>query len=602
MRRATLGMVSPAQLNSRISMGNGGARNGTKMARTQSLLGPKQQQAPGGAAPRGSGRPSLSRRSSSMYGKSNQTQVETRPIGDRAFQQDCIRSIVNYLIIHGYKNPVSQKVLQMPSSKDAVSIVQFLILQVDQNWEFKKTEEDVPLFFKRLGYPVQISRSALYAAGSPVSWPSLLAALSWLTNLLMTMEPSQGGGQGSPFDTQRSNLFTEYINTCYHHFLKGEDDECQALDEGYAKNVKEENEKFVGELEKYQAESNEAQERVRKLRSEPSPLAALEAQQSDYKDDIGKFNMVISNFLSHKEAVEKKREEKRQELATKKEEAINMTKENEVLRERIAAQQINAADIDKMLKEKEILQVNLQSVSGRKQELEKTAWDHEINSSKKLRDLETVASQFNESCERLGLSYKEESQGHYQIELKLQPWADTPGDMLGGNVKTVIKPALIEIMEKSKKVLTEEINPEALNLQEQLFKREISAREKLSQIANAAVLNKTLDKKLEAQYKARDGTMDVTANSAELEAKLIKEERTLRSEDEEVEQELREREARFEATVKVCNEEIKSEGKTGEQILDIILSTKERTQLNFKRVEDAAAQSIEVFRDLLSTA
>ncbi|CAM6097908.1 unnamed protein product [Calypogeia fissa] len=601
MRRSTLASVSPAQLNSR-GVGNGGPRIGTKLSRGQSV--PKQQPH-GGAAPRGSGRPSLSRRSSSMYGKGNQAQVETRPIGDRAFQQDCIRTIINYLTTHGYKNQVSQKILQTPSSKDAISIVQFLICQVDQNMELKKIEEDVPLFFRRLGYPVQISRSALYAAGSPVSWPSLLAALSWLTNLLVTMEPSENGQGDSPFDDHRSSLFTEYINACYYHFLRGEDDECEALDKAYTNKVQEENEKCAAELETIQAESNELQEKLRKLRSEPSPLAALEAQHGDYKDDIGKFNMLISNFSSHKEAVEKKREEKRQELATKKEEVVNITKETEELRGKIAAQQINAAGIEKMLKEKEILQVNLQSVSGRKQELEKTAWDHEINTSKKLRDVETVVSQFNESCERLGLSSREESQGQAEIELKLQPLAETPADMLGGNVKTVVKPALIEIMEKSRNVLAEEINPEALNLQEQLFKREISAREKLSQISNAVALNKALDKKLEAQYKAREENMDfaeMTAHRTELEAKLVEQERALKNEQAEIEQELREMEARVEATVKVCNEETDNESKTGQQILEIILNTKEKTQATIKGVEDAAVQSIEVFRDLLSSS
>jgi SMC interacting uncharacterized protein involved in chromosome segregation len=129
-------------------------------------------------------------------------------------------------------------------------------------------------------------------------------------------------------------------------------------------------------------------------------LVALEAKQSDYKEDIEKFNMVLTNFLSHKDALEKKRDEKRQELATKKEEVVNFTKENEELRERVAAQQINMADVEKMLKEKEILQVNLKSISSRKQELEKTAWEYEINSSKKLSDLETVVRQFNDSCER----------------------------------------------------------------------------------------------------------------------------------------------------------------------------------------------------------
>ena len=59
--------------------------------------------------------------------------------------------------------------------------------QVDPNLNpksFGKIEDDVPTFFKRLRYPYQISKSSLFAVGSPHTWPSLLASLVWITELL----------------------------------------------------------------------------------------------------------------------------------------------------------------------------------------------------------------------------------------------------------------------------------------------------------------------------------------------------------------------------------------------------------------------------------
>ena len=47
-----------------------------------------------------------------------------------------------------------------------------------------KMEEEVPALFKRLRYPFPISKSALFAVGSPHTWPGLLAALAWLVELL----------------------------------------------------------------------------------------------------------------------------------------------------------------------------------------------------------------------------------------------------------------------------------------------------------------------------------------------------------------------------------------------------------------------------------
>lgn len=62
-------------------------------------------------------------------------------------------------------------------------------LQVDPYMKIVgKMEDEVPAFFKRMRYPFAISKSALFAVGSPHTWPGLLAALVWLTDLLYYTE------------------------------------------------------------------------------------------------------------------------------------------------------------------------------------------------------------------------------------------------------------------------------------------------------------------------------------------------------------------------------------------------------------------------------
>lgn len=59
------------------------------------------------------------------------------------------------------------------------------LVQVDPYMKIAgKMEDEVPAFFKRMRYPFAISKSALFAVGSPHTWPGLLAALVWLTDLL----------------------------------------------------------------------------------------------------------------------------------------------------------------------------------------------------------------------------------------------------------------------------------------------------------------------------------------------------------------------------------------------------------------------------------
>lgn len=55
----------------------------------------------------------------------------------------------------------------------------------------------VPQLYKRLKYPFQISKSNLSAVGSPHTWPSLLAALTWLVELLNYQERAEAARQVS---------------------------------------------------------------------------------------------------------------------------------------------------------------------------------------------------------------------------------------------------------------------------------------------------------------------------------------------------------------------------------------------------------------------
>jgi kinetochore protein NDC80 len=116
-----------------------------------------------------------------------------RPIQDKGYQQNCIRTLLSYLTQSGYEYPVTFKSLSQPSGKDFVQIVTFLLKKIDPTFGTLssissnsavgpelKLEEEVALHFKALGYPYPVSKTSLVAAGSPHTWPSLLAALAWL--------------------------------------------------------------------------------------------------------------------------------------------------------------------------------------------------------------------------------------------------------------------------------------------------------------------------------------------------------------------------------------------------------------------------------------
>lgn len=191
-RRQTLGGLSPAQLNSRASLGPARITKDGKGSVKATALNSRQSLAPKLGNSRLSTLSGVQRRSSTYGKKASGPKQDPRPVSDKAYQHNCIRSLIEFLSTHTYEHPVSPKTLTSPMSKDVCNIVHFLLRQVDPNMKgLGKMEDEVPQLFKHLKYPFQISKSALFAVGSPHTWPGLLAALNWMVELLNYSEKAE---------------------------------------------------------------------------------------------------------------------------------------------------------------------------------------------------------------------------------------------------------------------------------------------------------------------------------------------------------------------------------------------------------------------------
>jgi hypothetical protein len=118
-------------------------------------------------------------------GRGGQKSQDPRPISDKEYMKTSIHSVINYLTEHHYDRPIAPRVLSSPTTKDFVHILSFLLKAIDPNFKFGgKFEEEVPVIFKSLGYKITINKGPLQSVGAAHSWPQLLAALSWLVELL----------------------------------------------------------------------------------------------------------------------------------------------------------------------------------------------------------------------------------------------------------------------------------------------------------------------------------------------------------------------------------------------------------------------------------
>ena len=98
-----------------------------------------------------------------------------------------------------------------------------------------RIEDELPIIFKALKYPFAISKTALQAVGTPHTWPPLLGALAWFVELLQYDEAASSTEGASNFDGESAEkLFYQYLSNAYGHFLSGDDESAEQLDEEVA--------------------------------------------------------------------------------------------------------------------------------------------------------------------------------------------------------------------------------------------------------------------------------------------------------------------------------------------------------------------------------
>ena len=73
---------------------------------------------------------------SSAHAKAGGPKHDPRRIGDKAYQANCIRTLIAYLSTHGYDQPLTPKMLANPMGKDVINIMHFLMRQASQHHGF----------------------------------------------------------------------------------------------------------------------------------------------------------------------------------------------------------------------------------------------------------------------------------------------------------------------------------------------------------------------------------------------------------------------------------------------------------------------------------
>ena len=475
-----------------------------------------QGAAAGGKTP-GRKTPGGSRRSS-IFGWSQQSKADPRPLTDKQYLNGCIRNIITYLSTHGYEYPVSPKTLMTPTSKDFVHMVTFLFRKVHPSLKIvNKMEEEVPQIFKKLRYPFPISRSALYAVGSPISWPNLLAALTWLVELLNYEErarehrpaatldapatkPGAANGSAASLCDDATGVFFDFCAKSYERFLAGDDESCASLERDLGDRFAQRDAATTEENARLTDANAAARDQVAAMTSGPSPLESLESKREDLEGDITKFTELVSKLKEHRAAVNDKQRDKDAEVVRLQAELATLEAAVESLRTQVERQAVNQEDVASMAEERTHLESLLASLGDQRASLLAAAEEDEARIARKAEELSSLATIYHAAADRLELvpSTAKHADG-VDYTITIDATAALPSAILAGkaDLKTKLKPALTALKEnyngKARSVMEE-----LVVLQERLDASEEAVGEKAEENGVVVGANQKLEREIAA--------------------------------------------------------------------------------------------------------
>ncbi|XP_046526951.1 kinetochore protein NDC80 homolog [Equus quagga] len=364
---------------------------------------------------------------------------DPRPLNDKAFIQQCIRQLCEFLTENGYAYSVSMKSLQAPSVKDFLKIFTFLYGFLCPSYELPDTkfEEEVPRIFKDLGYPFALSKSSMYTVGAPHTWPHIVAALVWLIDCIKLhtamkesspiFDDGQPWGEETEDGIMHNKLFLDYTIKCYESFMTGADS-FEEMNAELQSKLKDLFNVDASKLESLAAKNKALNEQIAKLEQErekePNRLESLRKLKASLQADVQKYQAYMSNLESHSAILDQKLSGLDEEISRVEIECETMKQENTRLQNIVDNQKYSVADIERINHERNELQQTINKLTKDLEAEQQQLWNEELKYARGKEAIETQLAEYHKLARKLKLIPKgaENSKG-YDFEIKFNPEA-----------------------------------------------------------------------------------------------------------------------------------------------------------------------------------
>eukprot|EP00536_Pseudo-nitzschia_multiseries_P003644 jgi/Psemu1/186259/e_gw1.57.118.1 len=455
------------------------------------------------------------------------TITDPRPISNKAYQQECIKELLSYLQKSGYEHPISQKSLARPSGKDFTNIVTFMLRRVDPSFQdgTLKIEDEIAMNFKAMGYPFAVSKTALVAAGSPHTWPTLLAALTWLVKRLQCMEnliPDEDDYHGGQFESveeleiKTDRYFFSYLSASYVAFLKGDEKLREELEMRLADRLEGDDNILMQEIEQMTDQNGAIVEKMNTLNLGEKDLDDLVKKRDSYATDLEQFHDLIDQMDQHVTKLKQKKNDQSNELEETSKKLTTIVSKVQRLKENINSQELSLEDVQKMQNEQKGFEEGLERAFALRDQRRSELWEIESEIEKFWSELESLVSDYNSHSGDLKILPMIASRGAEMMavidkEAALDP---NPTKLLGvdltGNIQPILSPCHVEYSE-----MISEAKWKYQEALDQLEKSEGAFTEALERLR---IVENKIDKceeTMEAEREAQDAKLGVRMREAE---------------------------------------------------------------------------------------
>ncbi|KAF4084248.1 hypothetical protein AMELA_G00126520 [Ameiurus melas] len=440
------------------------------------------------------------------YGGSEKIK-DPRPLHDKTFVQQCIKELCEFLGDNGFPASISVKSLQSPSTKEFLKIFEFIYILLDPTFQMPtaKVEEEIPRILRDLRYPFPLSKSSMYSIGAPHTWPQALGALIWLIDTVRVFNSWKGqdvlfGDFSDGFTEledgmEYSKLFLEYSSKTYNKFMQGadtfEDEDADYLshlkrlynvDEALLESQQEKHRVLMSEVERLEKESHN--DRLTGQRTEKLKLHS----------DLQKLQSYRTRMESFKSHQENKVTALSEELEAANLQLDSLKREQARLQHILENQKFTPADIERINRERNELQQNVNTLSRSLEEAQQLVWNEEITLSKTKERAEAKLTEYHKLARMLKLipQSAENACGH-DFEIKIvNDYGQTTATQIRTQIQNPLKSMLADVEEEFSNVTNMK-----LSLDETVEQIKSNISEKLNDIKQLKDQIRRLDEQLE---------------------------------------------------------------------------------------------------------